>query len=75
MTDLIGKVDQHPEIDVLTNAEVMDASGFVGNFETTINSGGTTKAIQHGVTIIATGGQASEQRNTCTEKSQGNPLA
>ena len=60
VTDFIQKVEQHPDIDVLTNAEVADASGFVGNFETTIGIEDKTKAVQHGVTIIATGGQASE---------------
>ena len=60
LTDLIQKVEQNPDIDVSTNADVVDASGFVGNFETTVGAEGKTKAIQHGVTIIATGGQASE---------------
>ena len=60
LTEVIQKVEQNPDIHVLTNAEVTDASGFVGNFETTVSVEGKATAIQHGATIIATGGQASE---------------
>jgi heterodisulfide reductase subunit A len=55
---LIGKVEQHPDIDVLLNADVSDASGFVGNFETHVSTNGTPRTVKHGVTIIATGGRA-----------------
>ncbi len=34
------------------------ASGFVGNFETQVAMGDVTKTVEHGVTIIATGGKA-----------------
>ncbi len=58
LSGLIDRVEKHPDIDVLLNAEVSDVSGFVGNFETQISVGGTTKNIAHGAAIIATGGQA-----------------
>jgi heterodisulfide reductase subunit A len=58
LSRLIDKVEKHPDIDVLLNAEVSDVSGFVGNFETQISVGGTTKNIAYGAAIIATGGQA-----------------
>jgi heterodisulfide reductase subunit A len=58
LSALTDKVNKHPDIDVLTDAEVTDAGGFVGNFETTVTAGGTAKAIQHGATIIATGAKA-----------------
>ncbi len=58
LSKLIDKIEKHPDIDVLLNAEVSAVSGFVGNFETQISVGGTTKNIAHGAVIIATGGQA-----------------
>ena len=49
------KVTRHPDIDVLLNAEVSDAAGFVGNFETQVTTDGAAKSVPHGVAIIATG--------------------
>jgi heterodisulfide reductase subunit A len=42
----------------LTQADVVEASGFVGNFETRVQSGEKIHLIQHGVAVLATGGQA-----------------
>ncbi|MEE4352405.1 MAG: FAD-dependent oxidoreductase [Desulfatiglans sp.] len=56
--DLVSKVEAHQDIDVLLNAEVIGASGFVGNFETEVSINDKTKQIPHGAAIIATGGQA-----------------
>ncbi len=58
LAEIIDKVEKHPDIQLLLDAEVTGASGFVGNFETQITMGGTTKTIEHGVAIIATGGRA-----------------
>ena len=58
LKDLIDRVSRHPMITVLTWAEVVEASGFVGNFETRVQAGEQTHLIQHGVAIVATGGQA-----------------
>ncbi len=58
LKNLIGRVSRHPRITVLTQAEVVDASGFVGNFETRVQAGENSHSIQHGVVIVATGGQA-----------------
>ncbi len=60
LDDLIGRVEKHPGVTVLTNSEVTSASGFVGNFETEVTTDGTAQTIQHGGVIIATGGQATE---------------
>ena len=58
VTDLAEKIQNHPQIDVCLNAEVTGASGFVGNFETELTVDGAAKTVAHGVTIVATGGQA-----------------
>ena len=55
---LIDRVTHHPQITVLTLAEVVGATGFVGNFETTVQVDSTVQTVQHGVVIIATGGRA-----------------
>ena len=60
LSGLVDKVEQHSDIKVLLNAEVVGASGFVGNFETQVAVGNETKTVEHGVTIIATGGKAAD---------------
>jgi len=52
---LIEKVNGHPLIEVFLNAEVLNAEGFVGNFETTLMVKEKEMKIRHGVVIIATG--------------------
>ncbi len=59
---LIDKVYRHPLIHVLTESTITGASGYVGNFTTTVKSGWMVREIRHGVTIIATG--AEEYRPT-----------
>jgi heterodisulfide reductase subunit A len=57
LSDLIRKVYQHPSIHVSTDATITEASGYVGNFVTKVNSKGMVKEIHHGITIIATGAE------------------
>ncbi|MEW6541628.1 MAG: CoB--CoM heterodisulfide reductase iron-sulfur subunit A family protein [Bacillota bacterium] len=54
---LIGAVDANPNITVYTGAKIAGASGYVGNFTTTIDVGGQSKDIEHGAVIIAIGGK------------------
>jgi len=56
---LITRVQNHPDVEVFLNAEVADAKGFVGNFETQVNSGNLTRLVRHGAVVIATGAEAS----------------
>ena len=62
LKELIGQVYQHPLVHVSHTATITDASGYVGNFVTTVEAEGQTKTIHHGVTILATG--AEEHRPT-----------
>ena len=56
---LIEAINQNDKIIVHKGFEVKEAHGFVGNFSTTIATrDGLTKAIEHGVGIVATGGRA-----------------
>ncbi len=57
---LMDKVQSHPLIQVFTEAQIEDVTGFVGNFRTSLASGnGRTEPVtlEHGVVIVATGGQ------------------
>ena len=58
LDELKTEVENHPDIDVLLETEVVGASGFVGNFETEVAANGNKRTVKHGATIIATGGQA-----------------
>ena len=55
LRDLVHRVYQHPLIHVYTDAIVTEASGYVGNFMTRVQSerGGTE--IKHGAVVIAVG--------------------
>jgi heterodisulfide reductase subunit A len=53
VADLVAKINNNPLIKVYTGVEIAEVHGFVGNFVTTLSSG---DEIQHGVAIIATGG-------------------
>ncbi len=59
LRDLIARVTHHPRIEVLTDHQVVKSSGFVGNFKTTVacRSDPTQRLIEHGVTLVTTGGQ------------------
>ena len=55
--DLIRQVYRHPSIHVSHDAKILDVSGYIGNFNTKIESEGRIKKIPHGAAIIATGAQ------------------
>jgi heterodisulfide reductase subunit A len=56
--ELTRKVYQHPLIHVYTDAAVAEATGYVGNFVTRIQSERGPAEIKHGATVIAVGAQA-----------------
>ncbi len=60
LASVIRKVYQHPLIHVSTDATITDASGYVGNFQTKVMSGGRVSQIRHGIAIIATGAEEHE---------------
>ncbi len=59
--DLIKRVEKNKKIEVLTGAELVAVSGFVGNFSSVVKTRKGKKeaelTIDHGVIIIATGGR------------------
>jgi heterodisulfide reductase subunit A len=66
----VAAVQKHPHIQVLTNAAVMHSEGRIGHFWTTVESGDTAdplgrtgQVIEHGVTILATGGHEAKTQS------------
>ncbi len=59
MQSLIERVKNHPSIRVITDGVIVDFTGFKGNFKTGIMAGPgmAYRQIEHGVAIIATGGE------------------
>jgi len=62
---LIDEITAHEQIEVITNAEITQVEGFVGNFKTTITANGKERTLEHGVTIIATGATELKPANYC----------
>ncbi|MCJ7547941.1 MAG: FAD-dependent oxidoreductase, partial [Deltaproteobacteria bacterium] len=64
LQELITQVTEHDAIQVITNAEVVDHAGLVGNFVTGIMIGPTMtyRKLEHGITIMATGGEEYKPR-------------
>jgi heterodisulfide reductase subunit A len=54
--DLKKKLEDNEMIDIFLNCRIEDFSGFVGNYETVINSNSGDQTLKHGVVIVATGG-------------------
>jgi heterodisulfide reductase subunit A len=57
LSDLVQKVYKHPRVHVYTNSTITDATGYIGNFETTIKSDRGVTQIKHGATVIAIGAE------------------
>jgi heterodisulfide reductase subunit A len=54
----IEKVQNNPNVEVLLNTQIDNLSGYVGNFQTTLNNNGKETELKFGNIIIATGLQA-----------------
>ncbi len=58
LRELIRRVHQNPLIHLYTNATVLQAKGYVGNFTTKVQSDRGVLEIKHGATLIAVGADA-----------------
>jgi heterodisulfide reductase subunit A-like polyferredoxin len=57
LVDLIGRVQAEQAIDVLLETELVNTSGFKGNYRSIVKTSEGQIEIRHGVAIVATGGQ------------------
>ncbi len=61
LNELIRRVDSNQKITVHLDSQVSDTTGFKGNFSSTIKDGHSREEIiEHGVVILATGGEEYE---------------
>jgi len=58
LKNLISTVESHPHIEIMFNSKVTETSGFIGNFKSTVKTPQGDRELEHGVTIMATGGRA-----------------
>ena len=59
LSELIERVNRHPQITVHTRARVTHTSGSIGSFTSQIDVDGDTRSIQYGAAILATGAHES----------------
>jgi len=60
LAHLEKRIEGHPLIQIFMESAVKETTGIIGNFTTTlgsVNGSGDWTVVEHGVTIIATGGQ------------------
>jgi heterodisulfide reductase subunit A len=55
LKSIIAEVKENERIHVHLNTEIANVEGYVGDFKTTLRSGGNEKKIEHGIVIVATG--------------------
>jgi heterodisulfide reductase subunit A len=71
MEELIGQVEKHPNIKVLKDSRVVISGGTAGRFRSAIASPQGVFPLEHGVTILATGGHEAKvyESGLCVHKS------
>ncbi len=58
LQDMIDRVSQETRITVMIESEVVEVSGYVGQYTTMVrHKDGATSELKHGVVVVATGGQ------------------
>ncbi len=58
--ELMAQIKEYPKIQVFAGSQIVEHSGFVGNFETEIMTpAGVARTVRHGAIIVATGGRES----------------
>jgi heterodisulfide reductase subunit A-like polyferredoxin len=60
INDLAARVKNHKNLHALTSSRIEESKGHIGKFSTRINVNGESQVVEHGVTIVATGGSEYE---------------
>lgn len=71
MEDLVGQVEKHPNIKVCKDSRVVLSQGSAGKFRTVVSGPDGVIAVDHGVSILATGGHEAKVYDSglCVHKS------
>ena len=56
LADMVAEIEAQDNIRVHLNTRLSKVTGFVGNFTSILTAGDLELTVEHGVTIIATGG-------------------
>ncbi|MFH1437664.1 MAG: FAD-dependent oxidoreductase, partial [Pseudomonadota bacterium] len=56
LADLVERVEKDPKIKVYTGSRIAEFSGHRGKFKTTVATNGSKEVLEHGITLVATGG-------------------
>jgi heterodisulfide reductase subunit A-like polyferredoxin len=59
LRDTVQEVLGNPHIQVYTDTEVKNITGYIGNFNALLSVNGTEKEYEHGVVVVAVGGKES----------------
>lgn len=71
LSETLSRVEKHPRLKVYKNAKVLHTQGRVGRFSTTIEKeDGVGETFEHGVTILATGGEEAKTESYGYGKSE-----
>ena len=62
LASLEKKVMEHPQIRIFLSSKIVSVDGYVGSFKTRIENGDGGEEFEHGVVIIATGGEEYKPR-------------
>lgn len=62
LNEIIKKVNEHNNIEVFSEAQILSIKGYVGNFNTKLLHENQEKELEHGVVIVATGALEYEPR-------------
>jgi heterodisulfide reductase subunit A len=57
LKDLIAEVKDHKNIGLHLGSHILNIDGYVGDYKTTVSKEGNQEVLDHGIVIIATGGQ------------------
>ena len=52
---LVQEVEAEPKVSVHLQTAITEVQGFIGNFQTKVESAGSSRVIEHGVAVLATG--------------------
>jgi heterodisulfide reductase subunit A len=58
LRELIDEIEEDERIQIYRNSHVKEIEGYIGNFKSTImDDAGNRKEVEHGVVVVATGGE------------------
>ncbi|MGD0828479.1 MAG: FAD-dependent oxidoreductase, partial [Desulfobaccales bacterium] len=57
LQELVARVENHPRIDWWPNTRVLDVTGHIGKFRSTLESDDGRREVEYGAAVIATGGE------------------